>query len=128
MNSAVTHFFSTSRLLRATNAYFFTLIPKRQSPDLFADFHPISLLNFSYKIQSHLQDLATRLSVILPLRISRHQSAFSKRQRSIQHHVALAHDLFQKLNSKINGVSVCLKLDITKAFDKLQWNFHFRAL
>lgn len=109
----VSHFFSTGHLMRAINAYFLTLLPKIQYPD----FQPINLLNFTYKIISKI--LVTRLSRILPLLISKLQSTFIK-GRSIHHHVALAHDLFQKLNSKISGGSVCLKLDISKAFDKLQ--------
>ena len=94
---AVSHFFSSGRLLRATNAFFLTLLPKTQSPATFSDFRPISLLNFTYKIISKI--MATRLSRLLPLLISNHQSAFVK-GRSIHHHVALAHDLFQKLKSK----------------------------
>lgn len=42
--------------------------------------------------------------------------------------MALAHELFQQLKSKSRGGSVGLKIDISKAFDKLQWNFLFRAL
>lgn len=72
--SAVTHFFSTSKLLRVTNAYFLTLIPKKQSPVSFDDFRPISLVNFSYKIISEI--LAKRFSDILPLLISKHHAAF----------------------------------------------------
>lgn len=94
-------------------------------PRNFLDFRPISLLNFVYKIISKI--LASRLSLILPLLISTHQAAFVK-GRSIHHHAALAHELIQKLNSKTRGGSVCLMLDISKAFDKLQWNFLFRAL
>lgn len=82
-------------------------------------------MNFTYKIASKI--LATRLSIILPLLISNYQSAFVK-GKSIHHSVALAHDIIQKLNSKIIGGSVYLKLDISKAFDKLRWNFLFRAL
>lgn len=123
--SAITHSFSSGRLLRESNSYFLALILKIQSPETFSDFRPISLLNFTYKIISKI--LATRLSSILPSLISRHQSAFVK-GRTIHHHVALVHDLFQKLNSKISGGSVCLKIDTTKAFDTLEWNFLFRAL
>lgn len=71
--------------------------------------------------------MASRLSGILPLLISKHQSSFV-RGRSIHHHVALGHDLFPNLKSKIRGGSVGLELDISKAFDKLQWSFLFRAL
>lgn len=123
--SAVIHFFSSGRLLQAAKAYFLTLIPKKHSPETFADFRPISLLNLTYKVLSKI--LAIRLSDIIPFLISKHQEAFV-RGRSIYHHVALDHDLFIKLNSKVSTGSVCLKLDITKAFDKLQWDFIFRAL
>lgn len=125
MVQAVTPFFTSGRLLRASNAYFLTLLPKIPSSVIFSDFQPISLLNFTYKIISKF--LASRLSKILPFFISNHQSAFIK-GGSIHHHVALAHEVFQKLKSKIRGGSVCMKLDISKTFDKLQWNFLFRAL
>ena len=42
--------------------------------------------------------------------------------------MALAHELFQQLKPKSRGGSVGLKLDISKAFDKLQWSFLFRVL
>lgn len=40
----------------------------------------------------------------------------------------MAHELIQKLNHKIYGGSLCIKLDISKAFDKLNWSFLFHAL
>ena len=61
--AAVTHFF-IGKLLRANNAYFLALIPKNQSPLSFANFRPISILNFSFKVISEI--LAKRLSDILP--------------------------------------------------------------
>lgn len=123
--SMVTHFFSSGRVLRESNTYFLSLISKKQSPETFSDFCPISLLNFTYKIIFKI--LATMLFGILPSLVSSQQSAFVK-GRSIHHHVALAHDLFQKLKPKISGGIVCLKLDIANAFDRLLWNFLFRAL
>lgn len=90
----VAHLFSSGRLLRATNAYFITLIPKNQPPNTLSDFRPISLLNFSYKVISKI--LASRLAGIPPLLISKHQLAFVK-GRTIHHYVALGHELFQLL-------------------------------
>ncbi|XXG54349.1 hypothetical protein AAC387_Pa03g2255 [Persea americana] len=122
---AVQHFFQSKKILRASNAFFLSLIPKSKSPNTFADFRPISLLNFSYKIISKI--LATRLTTILPKLISPHQAAFIK-GCSIQHHSALAFELFQKLKSKLSKGSFLLKLDISKAFDKLNWSFLFSTL
>lgn len=48
--------------------------------------------------------------------------------RSIHEHVALAHELFQKLRTKVSDGAICMKLDISKAFDKLHWSFLFKAL
>ena len=121
----VSHFFSIGRLLRAANAYFLTLLPKKQSPMTFSAYRPISLLNFTYTTISKI--LAATLSIILPLLISKHHSAIVK-SRYIHHHVALAHDIFKKLKSNIRGGSIYMKLDISKAFDKPRWNFLFRAL
>ena len=64
VSSTILHFFSSGRLLRSTDAYLLTLIPKKTSPASFAHFCPIRLLNFSYKVISKI--LAKRLSVILP--------------------------------------------------------------
>lgn len=71
--------------------------------------------------------MASRLSLALPSLISGHQAAFIK-GRPIHHQIAMAHELFQNLNSKIRGGSICLKLDITKAFDKLNLEYHFSTL
>lgn len=84
---AVQHFFCSSKLYKATNAYFVTLVPKTQSPSSFTDFRPISLLNFSYKIIAKI--LASRLSLILPSLISTNQAAFVK-GRFIHHHICLS--------------------------------------
>eukprot|EP00268_Persea_americana_P063972 TRINITY_DN8362_c0_g1_i2.p1 TRINITY_DN8362_c0_g1~~TRINITY_DN8362_c0_g1_i2.p1 ORF type:complete len:107 (-),score=1.61 TRINITY_DN8362_c0_g1_i2:67-387(-) len=65
---AIRHLFTTGRLLRASNTYFLSLIPKSSSSKSFSDFRPISMLNFSYKIISKI--LASRLSFILPNLIS----------------------------------------------------------
>lgn len=122
---AMQQFFISGKLYRASNAYFLTLIPKNQSPSSFADYRSISLLNFSYKVIAKI--LASRLAKILHHLVSPNQAALVQR-RSIHQHIALAHELFQKLNSNLRGGSLCLQLDISKAFDKLSWPFLFKSL
>lgn len=121
---AVQHFFSIGNLFKASNVYFLALIPKINSPSS-SDYRPIRLLNFSYKIIWKI--LASRLSHILPSLISTNQAAFVK-GRSIHQHIALAHELFQNLHYKTRGGSLCMQLDISKAFDKLSWTFLFKSL
>lgn len=40
----------------------------------------------------------------------------------------MVHELMQKLNQKMSGGSFCMKLDVSKAFNKLGWSFPFRSL
>ncbi|KAJ8616148.1 hypothetical protein MRB53_035520 [Persea americana] len=68
-----------------------------------------------------------RLSIIIPSLISHNQSTFVK-GRSIHRHSALAHELFEKLNTKIKHSAICLQLYITEAFDRLQRSFLFKAI
>lgn len=58
---------------------------------------------------------------------SSHQAACIK-VKSIHDHLALAHEVAQKLNQRLVGWSFCMKLDISKAFDKLNWTFLFNSL
>lgn len=40
----------------------------------------------------------------------------------------MSSELYKTLNSKIQGGSLCLNLDISKAFDNFNWPFLFQAL
>ncbi|XXG86485.1 hypothetical protein AAC387_Pa11g1373 [Persea americana] len=122
--AAVKNFFMSKKLLKASNS-FISLIPKVAAPSSFGDYRPISLLNFSYKVISKI--LASRMAAILPNLILPHQVAFIK-GRKIQDHIALAHELTQSLQKGAKSKGICLKLDISKAFDKLSWGFLFKAL
>lgn len=83
------------------------LIPA--APSSFGDYSPISLLNFISKVFSKI--LASRLAFVLPDVILLHQVTFLK-GRNIQDHIALAHELNQKLKKGAKGKGIYLKLKI----------------
>lgn len=87
-----------------------------------SQFCPISLCNYSYKIVSKV--LVNRLKPLLPSIISPNQSAFVV-GRQIQDNVLIAHEVFHFLKMrKAKGLfELALKIDMNKAYDRVEWDF-----
>ena len=104
------------------NHTFITLIPKVDSPKLVTKFHPISLCNFLYKIFSKV--LANRLKKFLPNLITKHQSAFAK-NRLITNNILVAFETLHCMKNQTSGKTGCmaLKLDMSKAYDRVEWTY-----
>jgi hypothetical protein len=98
------------------------LIPKKDEPELLKDFRPISLCNVIYKVVSKC--LVNRLRPILHELIGPMQSDFVP-GRLIRDNTLIA---FECLHAMKNGNRECkefgaLKLDLTKAYDRVQWEY-----
>ncbi|CAL1410909.1 unnamed protein product [Linum trigynum] len=104
------------------NQTLITLIPKKKTPVSPADFRPISLCRVLYKILSKV--LANRLKEILPEIIVANQSAFVP-GRLITDNIIVAFECFHTMEQKKKGKSgwMAAKLDITKAYDRVDWSF-----
>ncbi|WOH14253.1 hypothetical protein DCAR_0933770 [Daucus carota subsp. sativus] len=98
------------------------LIPKKVGANCMKDFRPIALCNVLYKILAKV--LGNRLKIILPDLISETQSAFVP-GRSITDNVLIAFEVIHHMKRKHGGGEggVALKLDISKAYDRVDWNF-----
>ena len=125
ITEAVLEFFKSGRLLKQWNAANLVLISKKTNASLPTDFRPISCLNTVYKVISKL--LASRLKEILPLMISKSQSAFLP-GRLLAENVLLATDLVNGYNSQSLSPRGMLKVDLRKAFDSVRWDFILASL
>lgn len=107
------------RGLPAINKAIVSLLPKMEGALDIKDFRPVSLVHGAIKI--FVKVLTNRLAMELPGLIGKHQSAFVK-GRSIHDNFMLVQCTARRLHA-LKEPTVLLKLDITKAFDSVQWPF-----
>jgi hypothetical protein len=123
--NAVLQFFTSGWILPNFNSNTLILIPKSANAESIQHFRPIALANFKFKIISKV--LADRLATIMPSIISQEQRGFIK-GRNIKDCICLASEAINLLNRKSYGGSLALKIDISKAFDTLEWPFLLKVL
>lgn len=122
VTNTILTFLNLGSLPSPFNHIFLTLIPKVKNSERVTEFRPISLCNVLYKIFSKV--LANRLKRILPLIISEHQSAFLK-GRLITVNILVAFETLHYMKNHNSGNTgfMALKLDMSKAYDRVEWSF-----
>jgi exonuclease III len=109
----------TGKVLQALNATFLTLVPKEGQAHRAKQYRPIALCNVIYKLLTKV--IARRLKPILPTIISPEQSGYVE-GRQILDSIILAHEVIHSLQ-KTKTPGMLLKLDLSKAFDKISWEY-----
>jgi hypothetical protein len=120
--NAVKLFFATNRMPDGVNATAIMLIPKIDQPETLKDFRPISLCMVIYKVIAKC--LVNRLRPILGGIISINQSAFVPR-RLITDNALVAFEClhFIEQNNDANKNFCAYKLDLSKSYDRVDWDF-----
>lgn len=119
-------FFQTGVLSRQLNHTFIILIPKVDNPMMIGQYRPISLCNVAHKIISKL--LTSRLKHVMLKMISEPQAAFVP-ARLIHENSIIAQELLHSMKVKRDRKGLAsIKLDMEKAYHRLEWKFLLHTL
>jgi hypothetical protein len=101
-----------------------SLIPKKPSAERILDFRPISLIHSFAKLLSKM--MANRLTPELGKLVSCTQNAFIKK-RSMHDNFLHVQQLIKELHRK-KVPALFVKLDVSKAFDSVNWSYLLEVL
>lgn len=123
VQSALT-FFESGFMLKELNNTLITLIPKVPNPQCVGDFRPISLCNVLYLYKLLSKVLVNRLRAVLGDLVSQYQHGFVSSRLSSDN-VLIAHEILEYVRKRKKGKHAyyALKLDMNKAYDRVNWDF-----
>lgn len=103
------------------NKTLIVLIPKIQGPKTMGNYRPISLCNTIYKIISKV--IVARIRPHLEQLVSPYQTAFVPSRRGANN-VIIVQELVHTIRRiKGNKGFMAIKIDLEKAYDKIEWSF-----
>lgn len=117
----ITDAFSSGVIPKGWNHTLLTLVPKTQSPKDMNLFRPISLCCTLYKVISKV--IVSRIRPFLKKWISPDQVSFVP-GRHISDNIMITQEILHKCRmTKGNKGNLVWKIDLSKAYDKLNWDF-----
>uniref|UniRef100_A0A803PTS1 Reverse transcriptase domain-containing protein n=1 Tax=Cannabis sativa TaxID=3483 RepID=A0A803PTS1_CANSA len=117
---AISDFIITGFMPAELHSSMISLISKHDNPTKAVDFRPIACCSTLYKCVSKL--LYSRLAKVLPSITNQNQGAFVQ-GRSIAHNVMILQDLLKNYNRKNFSPRCAIKINISKAYNTMNWDF-----
>lgn len=122
----IDNFYNSGNLPDRLNNTYIVLIPKKPACSIPLHYRPISLCNVAYKIIA--KSLAERIKIHLPHLIHHAQHAFVK-GRHITTNIIITQEIAHSFNlCSWKQKGFMLKLDLAKAFDRIEWSFIIQAM
>ncbi|KAK4275212.1 hypothetical protein QN277_018336 [Acacia crassicarpa] len=119
--SYIKHLFTNPQDIREVNGTLMVLIPKKDQPEVMGDLRPISLCNVVYKALSKI--IVNRLKSILPQVVAPNQCSFVPGRHSSDN-IIVAQEVIHTMRSmKQKKGYLAIKIDLEKAYDRVNWNF-----
>uniref|UniRef100_A0A2N9F7G7 Reverse transcriptase domain-containing protein n=1 Tax=Fagus sylvatica TaxID=28930 RepID=A0A2N9F7G7_FAGSY len=118
---AISSFFHSSKMFKEVNESLIVLIPKVPIPTTANNYRPIGLCNVVCKIIAKL--LVDKLRPFLQRLISHCQSAFIPSRWIAENEVIVQELLHSFKQRKVKVGVIAVKLDLQKAYDRLNWPF-----
>jgi len=121
VNDVVLGVLNGQHLPEGLNDTFLVLLPKVEHPQKVTQFRPIGLCNVAYKLITKV--LVHRLKKVLPDIISPCQSSFVP-GRQISDNIIIMQESLHTMRKKRGRCGfMAIKLDLEKAYDRLNWAF-----
>ena len=110
-------FFVSRKFVKSLNSTFIVMVPKKEGAEDFKDFRPISLVGSLYKLIAKV--LANRLKKVMDRVVNKAQNAFVEGMQILDASLIANEVINSMVRRKEKGI-LC-KLDVEKAYDKLNW-------
>ena len=117
-------FFVSSKFVKSLNSTFIVMVPKKEGTNGFKDFRPISLVGSLYKLIAKV--LANRLKKVMIQLVNKAQNAFVGGRQILDASLIANEVINSMMRRKEKGIPC--KLDVEKAYDKLNWKFLLMVL
>ena len=121
VRNEVMYIFDEGRIPEYVNRTNIVLIPKIEGPESLGNYRPISLCNTVYKIVSKI--IVARLRPHLDKLVCPLQSAFVPGRRSVDNAIVVQELIHTISNKRGSGSYMAIKVDLEKAYDKIEWSF-----